>query len=95
MLNAGDEIVASLAELSTARSSSPPTRPARPWRNTRRRQAGVFVRDDRITLATGGGKSVHLPPGDVPVIGRQKDPATVANVLAAVAAGWALGLTRK
>jgi cyanophycin synthetase len=29
------------------------------------------------------------------MIGRQKDPATVANVLAAVAAGWALELTRE
>jgi cyanophycin synthetase len=27
------------------------------------------------------------------VIGKQKDPETIANVLAAVAAGWALGIT--
>ena len=56
---------------------------------------GAFVRDGRITLATGKDEIRICRLGDVPVIGRQKDPAVVANVLAAVAAGWALGLTHE
>jgi cyanophycin synthetase len=53
------------------------------------------VRDGRITLASGRDEIRVCRLGDVPVIGKQKDPATIANVLAAVAAGWALGLTQE
>ena len=65
-------------------------------------QVGHRMRgEERRAAAPGGGLlGDRLDPvlaelGDVPVIGRRKDPATVANVLAAVAAGWALGLTRE
>jgi cyanophycin synthetase len=55
----------------------------------------VFVRDGRITLASGKDELRLCRLGDAPVIGKQKDPNTIANVLAAVAAGWALGLTQE
>ena len=55
---------------------------------------GVIVREGRIAITTGTEDAWLLCRlGDVPVIGKQKDPATIANVLAAVAAGWALGVT--
>ena len=56
---------------------------------------GVFVRDGRITLATGKDELRLCRLGDSPSIGKQKNPETIANVLAAVAAGWALGLTQE
>ena len=97
MLNAGDEIVASLAELSDGEVIFFAADPACPFmaEHIGAGKRGVFVRDGRITLATGSEEIRLCRLGDVPVIGRQKDPATIANVLAAVAAGWALGLTKE
>ncbi|MGE5469881.1 MAG: cyanophycin synthetase [Bacteroidota bacterium] len=56
---------------------------------------GVFVRDGRITLASGGNEIRLCRLGDVPLIGKAKEATTIANVLTAVAAGWALGLTQE
>ena len=97
VLNAGDEIVASLAELSDGEVIFFAADPACPFmaEHIGAGKRGVFVRDGRITLATGSEEIRLCRLGDVPVIGRQKDPATIANVLAAVAAGWALGLTKE
>jgi cyanophycin synthetase len=97
VLNAADEIVASLAELSDGEViffAADPTCPVMAEQMAAGKR-GVFVRDGRIVLATGSGEIRLCRLGDVPMIGRQKDPATVANVLAAVAAGWALELTRE
>ena len=97
VLNAGDEIVASLAELSDGEVIFFTTDPVCPVmaEHIAAGKRGVFVRDGRIALATGSEEIRLCRLGDVPVIGRQKDPATIANVLAAVAAGWALGLTKE
>ncbi len=56
---------------------------------------GVTVSDGRIILRTGGDEIRICRLGDVPLIGKAKKPEDIANVLAAVAAGWALGLTQE
>jgi len=56
---------------------------------------GVTVSDGRIILRTGGDEIRLCRLGDVPLIGKAKKPEDIANVLAAVAAGWALGLTQE
>ncbi len=55
---------------------------------------GVTVADGRIILRTGADEIRVCRLGDVPVIGKAKNPEDIANVLAAVATGWALGLTQ-
>ncbi|WP_265947850.1 cyanophycin synthetase [Dechloromonas sp. A34] len=96
VLNAADPIVADLAELCDGEVilfAADPTCPALAAHLAAGKR-GVFVRDGRITVATGDSEAWLLCRlGDVPAIGKQKDPATIANVLAAVAAGWALGIT--
>jgi cyanophycin synthetase len=97
ILNAADPTVAELAELCDGEVIFFAADPACPAiaAHLADGKRGVFVRDGRITLATGSNE-IHLCRlGDVPAIGKQKDPATIANVLAAVAAGWALGLTQE
>jgi cyanophycin synthetase len=54
---------------------------------------GVYVSDGRITLARGNEAQRLCRLGDAPAIGKAKRPQDIANVLAAVAAGWALGLS--
>ena len=56
---------------------------------------GVTVADGRIILRTGNDEIRLCRLGDVPAIGKTKKPEDIANVLAAVAAGWALGLTQE
>ena len=56
---------------------------------------GVTVADGRIILRTGGDEIRICRLGDVPLIGKATKPEDIANVLAAVAAGWALGLTQE
>jgi len=55
---------------------------------------GVYVSESRIYLGTGQDEIRLCRLGDIPAIGKAKRPETIANVLAAVAAGWALGLTQ-
>lgn len=97
VLNACDPVVADLAELSDGEViffAADPACPALAAHLAAGKRC-VFVRDGRIALATGSDELRLCRLGDVPVIGKQKDPATIANVLAAVAAGWALGLTQE
>lgn len=54
----------------------------------------VYISESRIFLGTGQDEIRLCRLGDIPAIGKQKSPETIANVLAAVAAGWALGLTQ-
>ena len=56
---------------------------------------GVTVADGRIILRTAADETRICRLGDVPHIGKGKNPEDIANVLAAVAAGWALGLTQE
>ena len=96
VLNAEDELVADMAELCDgeviffAADAEVPAMAAHLAAGKR----GVFVHDGRFALTTGKNEAWLLCRlGDVPFIGKQKDPAAIANVLAAVAAGWALGIT--
>ena len=97
ILNATDPTVAELAELCDGEVIFFAADPACPAMaaHLADNKRGVFVRGGRITLATGSNEIRLCRLGDVPVIGKQKAPATIANVLAAVAAGWALGLTQE
>ena len=96
ILNACDPVVADMAELSDGEVilfAADPACPAMAAHLTAGKR-GVIVREGRIAITTGTEDAWLLCRlGDVPVIGKQKDPATIANVLAAVAAGWALGVT--
>ena len=97
ILNAADPTVAEMAELCDGEVIFFAADPACPAMAAHLAddKRGVFVRGGRITLATGSNEIRLCRLGDVPVIGKQKAPATIANVLAAVAAGWALGLTQE
>jgi cyanophycin synthetase len=96
ILNACDPVVADMAELSDGEVilfAADPSCPAMAAHLAAGKR-GVIVREGRIAITTGTEDAWLLCRlGDVPVIGKQKDPATIANVLAAVAAGWALGVT--
>ena len=52
-----------------------------------------FMKDGINTNNPGYRQFIRL--GDVPHIGKAKKTEDIANVLAAVAAGWALGLTQE
>jgi cyanophycin synthetase len=97
VLNAADELVADLAELSDGEVIFFAADPACPTlaAHLAAGKRGVFVRESRITLATGVEEIRLCRLGDVPAIGKQKAASTIANVLAGVAAGWALGLTQE
>lgn len=53
----------------------------------------MLLRDGQVVLARGTRETLLCRADESPVVGPSGDPATVANVLAATAAGWALGLT--
>ena len=55
----------------------------------------VTVIESRIALCAGADELRLCRLGDVPAIGKSKKPEDIANVLAGVAAGWALGLTQE
>jgi cyanophycin synthetase len=55
---------------------------------------GVTVIDHRIVLRTGANEIRLCRLIDAPYIGKAKSPTKIANVLAGVAAGWALGLSQ-
>jgi len=96
VLNAEDELVADFAELCDGEVIffAPAATQSVLAAHLAAGKRGVFVRDGRIAVATGDSEAWLLCRlGDVPAIGKQKDPATIANVLAAVGAAWALGIT--
>jgi cyanophycin synthetase len=97
VLNADDALVAEFAELCdgeviffAAEASNPAM--AAHLANGKR---GVYVADGRIVLASGKDEIRLCRLGDIPSIGKAKKPEDIANTLAAVAAGWALGLTQE
>jgi len=97
VLNAADPLVAEFAELCDGEVILFAADPACPAL-TAQRAAGkrsVYVGDGRICLNDGDNEFRLCRLGDVPTIGKAKQAATIANVLAAVAAGWALGLSQE
>ncbi len=97
VLNAEDALVADFAELCDGEVIFFASTPAAPVMaaHLAANKRGVYVVDGRITLASGKDEIRLCRLGDVPTIGKEKRPADIANVLAAVAAGWALGLTQE
>ncbi|MFZ2267813.1 MAG: cyanophycin synthetase [Azonexus sp.] len=97
VLNGADELVAEFAELCDGEVIFYAADPATPALVTHRAGNGrtVYVAEGRIIMASGQDEIRLCRLGDAPIIGKQKDPHTIANVLAAVATGWALGLTQE
>ncbi len=95
VLNAEDELVADLAELCDGEviffAIDPATQVMAD--HLARGGRGVYVLDGRIILARGSETQRLCRLGDAPAIGKAKRPQDISNVLAAVAAGWALNLT--
>ncbi|MEY2631631.1 MAG: hypothetical protein RIR00_285, partial [Pseudomonadota bacterium] len=95
VLNAEDELVAGLAELCDgeviyfALAAKAPVMAAHLGRGGR----GVHVSEGRITLSQGEDSQRLCRLSSVPAIGKSKDPQVIANAIAAVAAGWAMGLS--
>jgi len=58
-------------------------------------ECGVSVIDSRIVLLAGKEEIRLCRLVDVPMIGKAKKPADIASALAAVAAGWALGMSKE
>ncbi|MCL2344394.1 MAG: cyanophycin synthetase [Desulfobulbus sp.] len=97
ILNAADPLVAEFAELCDGEVilfAADPDTPALAAHRTAG-QRSVYVNDGRICLNDGNNETRLCRLGDVPAIGKAKKMETIANVLAAVAAGWALGLSQE
>ncbi len=96
MLNAEDELVADFAELCDgeviffACDAANPVLTAHLAAGKR----GVTVVDNRIVLRSGNEEIRLCRLIDAPYIGKAKSPKKIANMLAGVAAGWALDLSR-
>ncbi len=96
VLNACDPQVADLADLCDGGVILFATDPDCPALEQHLAAGGraVYVSESRIYLGTGQDEIRLCRLGDIPAIGKARKPETIANVLAAVAAGWALGLTQ-
>lgn len=96
VLNAEDDLVADFAELCDgeviffACDAANPVLVAHLAAGKR----AVTVADNRIVLRSGSDETRLCRLADAPYIGKAKKPAHVANVLAGVAAGWAIGLSQ-
>jgi len=95
VLNAEDELVADFAELCDGEVLFFACNPANPTLLTHLASGkrGVTVADNRIVLRSGADEIRLCRLVDAPYIGKAKQPKNIANVLAGVAAGWALGLS--
>ena len=96
VLNAEDELVADFAELCDGEVIFFACDPANPVlaAHLAAGKRGVTVVDNRIVLRAGGDEIRLCRLIDAPYIGKTKSPTKIANVLAGVAAGWALGLSQ-
>lgn len=96
ILNAADPLVASLAELSDGEVIYFAADPLAPPLAEHLAGGGraVIVRDGRIILATGADEVALVSVTASLATAGGTDPHQVENVLAAVAASWALGISR-
>jgi len=96
VLNAEDELVADFAELCDGEVIFFACDPANPVlaAHLAAGKRGVTVVDNRIVLRAGGDEIRLCRLIDAPYIGKTKAPTKIANVLAGVAAGCALGLSQ-
>jgi len=97
VLNAADPLVADLAELCDGEVILFAADLTLACLNEHLAQGkrAVVVNDGRITLRSGQDEIRIARLVDIPAIGKARDPKVIANMLAAVAAGWALGLTQE
>ena len=95
VLNADDELVAEFAGLCDGEVLFFACNPANPTllAHLAAGKRGVTVADNRIVLRAGADETRLCRLVDAPYIGKAKQPKHIANVLAGVAAGWALGLS--
>ena len=96
VLNAEDELVADFAELCDGEVIFFACDPANPvlTAHLAAGKRGVTVVDNRIVLRAGGDEIRLCRLIDAPYIGKTKAPTKIANMLAGVAAGWALDLSQ-
>ncbi|AEK61157.1 cyanophycin synthetase [Collimonas fungivorans] len=95
VLNAADPLVAGMASLCDGEViffGLSPTLPVIAEQLEQDKRA-VFVRNDQIMLAVGKNEMLLADITTVPLIARSKDRFQVENVLAAVAAAWALDIS--
>ncbi len=98
VLNADDELVADIAGLCDGEViffACDPASPVHGSPSGRRQARRSFVVDGRIVLRHRRRRDSPLPPGRrAGISARPRTPTNIANVLAGVAAGWALGLSQ-
>jgi cyanophycin synthetase len=97
VLNAEDELVADFAELCDGEVIFFAVDPANPVlvAHLAAGKRGVTVVDNRIVLRSGSDETRLCRLIDAPYIGKAKQAKHIANVLAGIAAGWALGLSQE
>ncbi|WP_153132906.1 cyanophycin synthetase [Dechloromonas hortensis] len=97
VLNAEDELVADFAELCDGEVIFFAVDPANPTLATHLAagKRGVTVVDKRVVLRAGNDEVRLSRLVDAPYIGKAKQAKNIANVLAAIAAGWAMGLSKE
>jgi cyanophycin synthetase len=94
VLNAADPLAVEMAELCDGGVVFFAVDPSLPIVAEHRSCGGraVFVRGDEVILATAGEESPLVPLSDIPLIAGEVSNEPLENVLAAVAAAWALGI---
>ena len=97
VLNAEDELVADFADLCDGEVIFFAVNPANPTllAHLAAGKRGVTVADKRIVLRSGADEIRLSRLVDAPYIGKAKQPKNIANVLAGIAGGWALGLSKE
>ncbi|HWW99665.1 cyanophycin synthetase [Collimonas sp.] len=95
VLNAADALVAEMASLCDGEVIFFGLNPALPViaEHLEKNKRAVFIRNDQIMLATGKNELLLADITTVPLITRSKDSFQTENVLAAVAAAWALDIS--
>jgi cyanophycin synthetase len=97
VLNAEDELVADFAELCDGEVIFFACNPANPMlvAHLAAGKRGVTVVDNRIVLRSGTDEIRLCRLVDAPYIGKARQPKNIANVLAGIAGGWAMGLSKE
>jgi len=97
VLNAEDELVADFADLCDGEVIFFSCDPANPVlvAHLAAGKRGVTTVDNRIVLRSGANEIRLCRVVDSPYIGKAKQAKNIANVLAGVAAGWAMGLSQE
>lgn len=95
VLNAADPLVLRMAELCDGEVTLFAVDPGLPAIAEHRKQGGraVFVRNGYIVLATGMDETGLIEIATIPILSGGTRPYQVENVLAAVGAAWALGIS--